>query len=267
MFGNVDTPKIPLNINERINRPMSCDACRRGESLSFDFTMAFQPIVDLTSQSIVSYEALVRGLNDEPAGSVIEQVTETNLYRFDQTCRVKAIALAAKLGLTKRLNINFLPGAVYRPEVCIQTTLDAAQTYQFPPENITFEIVETEMVKNKAHLENIITYYKTVGFRTALDDFGTGFSNLDALAELSPDVVKLDRALISNVHRSTRKQHILRSTVGLLNTLKIDIVAEGIETEAERDILAEMGVMKQQGFYFAKPQLEAFIDVEKEKFV
>ena len=106
--------------------------------------MAFQPIVDVKTRQIFAYEALVRGLNNESASAVFSLVNETNRYRFDQTCRVKAVKLASALGMTCNLSINFMPNAVYRPELCIRTTLQAAETYSFPIERIIFEITEGE---------------------------------------------------------------------------------------------------------------------------
>ena len=90
----------------------SCGNCFDKSKLDFDFTMAFQPIYNVKSHQIFGYEALVRGLNNESAYSIISQVNDDNRYLFDQLCRVKAIALAAKLQLDSILSINFLPNAV-----------------------------------------------------------------------------------------------------------------------------------------------------------
>lgn len=266
MFDHVSKNRIPVFVTEENHVPLSCEGCRNGIELDFDFTMAFQPIVDVNAKTVTGYEALVRGINNEPAFTIIDKVTEENLYKFDQTCRVKAIALAAQHKLTKRLNINFLPGAVYKPEVCIQTTLNAAQKYGFPKEMITFEIVETEMVTDKQHLAEIISYYKSIGFKTALDDFGTGYSNLDALAELSPDKVKLDLCLIKDLHSNLRKQKIVRRMTQLLQELDVEVLAEGVETREDRDILLSLGISRQQGYFFGKPALERFEEVSAEKF-
>ena len=83
--------------------------------------MAFQPIVDARDHSIYAYEALVRSEDGGGAAGVIARLRPEQLYRFDQTCRVKAIATAARLGLTQRLSINFFPNAVYEPATCIRS--------------------------------------------------------------------------------------------------------------------------------------------------
>ncbi len=265
-FSNVSTEELPVYVIEEEARELPCDGCRNGEELPFDFTMAFQPLVDLALQDVFGYEGLVRGLAGESAYSIIRQVTAKNVYRFDQTCRVKAIALAAEANLKKRLNINFMPGAVYKPDICIRTTLRAAEKYGLPKENITFEVVETEHITDTSHLQDIIDYYKKMGFKTAIDDFGSGHANLDWLTELVPDSIKVDMKLVRSVNESRKKQAILSSLVGLCKDLEIDILAEGIETKAERDTLAELGILKQQGYFYSRPEFEKFVDVDKEKF-
>lgn len=267
MFSRVSLSEIPVYVHEDEARVLSCEGCTRGEFLDFDFTMAFQPIVDLAKGHVHSYEALVRGLEGEPAWQIIDQVTAQNIYKFDQTCRVKAIALAAQAKLGTKLNINFMPGAVYRPDICIKTTLAAAEKYGFPLENITFEVVETEMIKDINHLGNIIQHYQEIGFTTALDDFGTGYSNLDALADLQPDIIKADMRLVRDIDTNKRRQAIVKSLIALATELGIEVVAEGVETAAQRDCLMTLGVMKQQGYYFAKPALEAFEDVPQHKMM
>ncbi|BBI48633.1 hypothetical protein HORIV_10540 [Vreelandella olivaria] len=109
-------------------------SCKRCEGdLPFEFTMAFQPIVDLSLAQIVTYEALVRGPQGESAWSVISQVTDDLLYRFDQACRVKAIEMASALDMQTDLSINFLPNAVYEPKACIQATLEVSSAWAGPP--------------------------------------------------------------------------------------------------------------------------------------
>ncbi|MBC7136526.1 MAG: EAL domain-containing protein, partial [Oceanibaculum nanhaiense] len=108
--------------------------------------MAFQPILDARRQEIYAHEALVRGVNGESAGKILGQVTEENRYWFDQQCRVRAIELAADLGLQQRLSINFLPNAVYEPAACIRMTVETARRVGLPLDRIIFEVTEGEQV-------------------------------------------------------------------------------------------------------------------------
>ncbi|WP_148253573.1 EAL domain-containing protein [Aidingimonas lacisalsi] len=234
------------------------DSCGRCDTpLPFDFTMAFQPIVDVQTATIISYEALVRGRDGESAYSVISQVTDEMLYRFDQACRVKAIELASQLMMQERLSINFLPNAVYEPQACIQATLQACERVGWPTERIVFEITETELVEDRQHMRNIVDTYRGMGFTTAIDDFGNGFANLDLLTDLRPDKLKIDRALVMSCHADRRRQAILRALTSLANELDIQLIAEGVETREEAIWLVSHGIHHQQGFYYARPALQS----------
>jgi EAL domain-containing protein (putative c-di-GMP-specific phosphodiesterase class I) len=227
----------------------------------FPFTMAFQPVVDLVEHRIDAHEALVRGPGGEGAGSILAQVTTDSLYAFDQACRVKAIELAAKLGLADqdpkcRLNINFLPNAVYEPRACIRLTLDAASRYGFPLSRLTFELTEGEQVSDMRHTQNIIQEYRRRGFQIALDDFSTGYSGLARLADLRPDIIKLDRALVQDCDRDRVRLAIIASLVRLGAEVGIKVVAEGMERREEVEALRETGLRFMQGFYFARPVFE-----------
>ena len=248
------------------SQSLACQQCRNAEVLDFDFTMAFQPILDIEKGKVFGYEALVRGLQNESAYEIISKVNDDNLYRFDQCCRVKAIALAAKLDIKSFVSINFLPNAVYRPELCIRTTLDAAKEYAFPIERILFELTEVERVANHEHLREIITYYQSKGFLTALDDFGAGYAGLNLLADFQPNIIKLDMALIRDIHLNPVKLSIVTKMFELNSEIGITTLAEGVETKEEFDVLRKIGIKLYQGYYFAKPAFEALPEVPKELY-
>ncbi|WP_434952914.1 EAL domain-containing protein [Shewanella sp. HL-SH4] len=250
-----------MNI-ESINTERSlCTNCAKENNLDFDFTMAFQPIIDCSTQSIYGYEALVRGINNESAYAILSQVTADNRYVFDQLCRIKAIALASELNISSMLSINFLPNAIYNPERCIRTTLDAAKKYNFPTENIMFEFTEVEKVEDSKHLKEIVEYYQKLGFKTATDDFGSGYSGLNLLADFQTDIVKLDMALIRNIDKDKVRQSIVTNTLNLLTELNITPLAEGIETKEEYLFLKEAGVKLMQGYLFAQPGFKCLPEV------
>lgn len=231
----------------------ACTGCRDGEAVDFEFDYAYQPIVDVSNRSIYAHEALVRGPGGESAASVLAQVKPNNVYSFDQACRVKAVAGAARLGMREMLSINFLPNAVYRPEVCIRSTLAAARAHNFPIEQIIFEVTEGERVQDRAHLVNIFREYRRFGFQTAIDDFGAGYAGLNLLAEYQPDLIKIDMDLVRNIDTSVPRQVIVRAIATMCGELGIRVLAEGIETRAERDFLASAGVTLMQGYWFCKP--------------
>lgn len=244
------------------SRTVGCEGCRNSPELDFSFAFAYQPIVDLRDQSVFAHEALVRGINGEGALSVLNQVTDQNRYRFDQLCRTQAIAGAAALGMEERLSINFLPNAVYRPEMCIRSTLEAARAHNFPLDKLIFETIETEYIDNHRHLINILRQYREFGFMTAIDDFGAGHSGLTLLANFQPDLIKLDMQLIRDIHRDRPRQAIVRGVVTMCAELGVTVIAEGIECAEERDFLADCGIYLMQGYWFAKPAFKALAQID-----
>ncbi|WP_422744079.1 EAL domain-containing protein [Mycobacterium sp. WMMD1722] len=240
---------------------LNCRACVDGAAFGFDISMAFQPIFDTETRQIYSHEALVRGAHNEPASAVFAQVGDHNLYRFDQTCRVQAIKLASELGISTRLNVNFMPNAVYKPELCIRTTLEAAQMYNFPIDRIVFEVTEGEQITDLTHLRDILTDYRQRGFIVAIDDFGAGFAGLNLLADFQPDLIKLDMGLIRDIDRDKARRIICTAIVELSRELGIEVVAEGVEQRDELRCLEDIGVHLFQGYYIAKPSFESLADI------
>ena len=221
--------------------------------------MAFQPIVDVVDRSIFAYEALVRGVNGEGAGSIFAQLTDDNLYAFDQRCRVKAIELAASIGLMDgdaKLSINFMPRAIYEPRACIKLTLETGRRCAIPPERLIFEFTETEQT-DKAKLAEILTLYRALGFETALDDFGSGYAGLSLLADMPPGILKLDMALIRNIDSDPVRHAIVKNLFALGKDLGVKILCEGVETEAELLTLRHLGARLVQGYYICRPAFEA----------
>ena len=240
-------------------RSNACGACSDGVAAPFPFSMAFQPVVDVAAGRIYAYEALVRGPEQQSAASVLGQITAANRYAFDQSCRVKAISLASRLGLRHtgaNLSINFIPGAMYRPENCVRTTLAAARRHGVPQEHLIFELTENEEITDYDHLARIFDVYRAQSFRTALDDFGAGYSGLSLLAQFRPDVVKLDMSLIRGLDSNARRSTIVRGLADICRKLSTQVVAEGVETAAELAALREIGISLFQGFLFARPGFE-----------
>jgi EAL domain-containing protein (putative c-di-GMP-specific phosphodiesterase class I) len=236
-----------------------CLGCRDDEPLGFDFEVAFQPIVDAARQRVWGYEALVRGLDGEPASSILSRVTGENRYRFDQLCRIKAIEMAAerfdRTDLT--LSINFMPNAVYEPSACIRATLAAANRTGFDRSRLMFEFTENEPMRDADHIGRIIAAYREFGFLTALDDFGAGYAGLGLLAKFQPDLIKIDMDVLRGVDDSKPRQTIVRGLTHIAADLGIQILAEGVETEAEFKTLTAIGIRLFQGYYFGRPHVGA----------
>ena len=220
------------------------------------FTMAFQPIYDIRTGDIFAHEALVRSPTGGSAAEVMRGVTHRTRYSFDRKCRIKAIAMATALGLRTKLSVNCLPNAVLDPETCIRSTIMAADHYGFDVGNLIFEFTETEHLRDPQHLRAIVASYRRRGFLTAIDDFGSGFSGLRTLCELQTDLIKLDMALVRGIETDTRRQRIVRTIVGLCRELGTAVIVEGVETQAEFDVLRNFGITHFQGFYLGQPLLE-----------
>lgn len=236
-----------------------CHGCREGTGFEVPFTMAFQPIVDVSAGTVFAYEALVRGVDGAGAAAILSAVTDDNRYAFDQACRVKAIGNAMQAGLLASgamLSINFLPNAVYSPMACIQLTLAAAASVALPVDRLIFEFTENEVMGSPAHVMDIIETYKSIGFKVAIDDFGAGHSGLDMFAIFAPDEVKLDMALIRGIERDRRRRAIVRAMVGLCQELDTKLIAEGVETRCEMQALLDLGVRFQQGYLYGKPAID-----------
>jgi EAL domain-containing protein (putative c-di-GMP-specific phosphodiesterase class I) len=226
--------------------------------------MAFQPIVDVETGAPFAYEALVRSANGEGAAFILDQVTDENRYAFDQACRVKAIETAMAAGIVDtgaKLSINFLPNAVYSPMACIQLTLRTAERNSFPLDRLIFEFTENEQIASPDHVGSIIETYRRIGFSVAIDDFGAGHAGLGLFARFATDLIKLDMELIRNIDNDPRRRAIVKALVGLCRDLDTILIAEGIETKAEADVLNGLGIRYMQGFVFARPGFESLPEI------
>ncbi|WP_438969682.1 EAL domain-containing protein [Methylophaga sp.] len=250
-----------MNDKKQESSEIGCNLCTDIPELDFDFSMAFQPIVDVKAEKVFGYEALVRGINQESAYEILSLLDDSNRYQFDQRIRVKAIQLASELNLEGMLSINFLPNAVYNPQSCIRATLHAAEELNFPTDKIMFEVTEGEKVTSNDHLKNIFTEYKKHNFTVAIDDFGAGYAGLNLLADLQPHIIKLDMALVRNIDTDHVRKILVNAMITACFGLNIKVIAEGVETEAELNTLVSMGIELFQGYLLARPQFETLPEI------
>jgi EAL domain-containing protein (putative c-di-GMP-specific phosphodiesterase class I) len=220
----------------------------------------FQPIVGAQTGEVFAYEALIRARRPLTgdiigAGAIIDAAASLKLeHVLDQRARQSAIRNAAALDLPDmRLFINFMPNTIYDPEVCLRTTMETAEECGTDLSRLVFEVVETENIPDMERLKHILDYYRSRGVGTAVDDMGAGFSSLEYLTTLRPDYVKLDRALVVRAEHDPAARQALDIIVAQAQQLEIHVIAEGIETEAQRLMCREAGVDFMQGFLFARP--------------
>jgi EAL domain-containing protein (putative c-di-GMP-specific phosphodiesterase class I) len=234
--------------------------------MGFDFSFAFQPIVDVRNREIISYEALVRGPRGEPSAEVFAHVPRLKFPIFDEMCREKAIWLASQLRIPNRLNLNLAPPGIYEVDMSITATFHASIHCGIPVENIVFEVLESENLTDQRNLLQYLQIIQDFGFKTAIDDFGVGYSGLKLLVQYQPNIIKLDRELISDIQDSPVKQSVFKGIQQICKPLSIEIIAEGVETAQEYHWLQEAGISMFQGFYFARPAFEALPDVANRLF-
>jgi len=225
-----------------------------------EFSFAFQPIVDADAGTIYSYEALVRGLGNESAASIFEQVLPGDLHRFDEETRQVAIALAMRLNLRSHLNLNLLPRSVQDSDAPIRSMLATAARCGLPAERIILEVTEGEMIDDQAHFASVVNRYRGLGLKVAIDDFGAGYSGLNLLADFQPDMLKLDMKLVRGIESKGPRQAIVRAILQACNDLGIDFLAEGVETLDEYQWFRDQGVRLFQGYLLAKPAFEKLAD-------
>jgi EAL domain-containing protein (putative c-di-GMP-specific phosphodiesterase class I) len=226
------------------------------------FTFAFQPIFDARAGEVFSYEALVRGLAQESAYSVLNQIPASGLPEFDLAARVKAIKLATRLGIGCHLNLNFMPQTLERSSESILSTLDAANRDGLPIHRIVLEVVEGEIIHDHCRFTELINEYRGLGLKVAIDDFGAGYSGLNLLVNFQPDQVKLDMQLIRGIASHGPRQSIVRAIVQICSDLGIDTIAEGVETEDEYEWLINHNIHLYQGYLFARPGFECLPAVQ-----
>lgn len=219
-----------------------------------DYTFAYQPIVDVSRRRIASFEALVRGPNNEGAHWVMDQLSPQELCQFDLDARLRAIALAAQLGLPCHINLNLLPDSLEAAgTVALSSTLETARLSGLSADQLVLEISEREVVTHPQRFLDRANQCRALGVKFAIDDFGAGYSGLNLLAEFQPETIKLDMLLVRDIHSKGPRQAIVRGVLRTCEDLGIEVVAEGVETVAEYEWLHAEGIALFQGYLFAHP--------------
>jgi len=121
------------------------------------------------------------------------------------------------------------------------------------PNRLLIEITERTFIENSELAQSILRRLKAIGVQVAIDDFGTGYSSLNSLHQLDIDWIKIDRAFVTGINTDTQSFQIVNALVKMSEALGIGLVAEGVETQAEREVLERLNVTRQQGYLFAKP--------------
>jgi EAL domain-containing protein (putative c-di-GMP-specific phosphodiesterase class I) len=216
--------------------------------------MAYQPIVVATGWRLLGFEALLRSDDDSFSGA--EELLHA-AHRLDRTSELGRRVRAAVARDLSRLPpdaavfVNVLPDDLMDPDLFSRS---APLSLHAP--RVVLELTERASFEAIPDLHRRLGALRALGFRIALDDLGAGSSGLTSLTALEPDLVKLDRSLIRDVHLSTHRQAVVRSVVALCRSLDIDVIGEGVEREDEERMLCGLEVQHLQGFRIAAPQRE-----------
>lgn len=225
-------------------------------------TAHFQPIVRASDTShVFAQEALLRGVERDGSlvspGLILDLCRDADLlFQVDLLARRTAVREAGRHRIDSHLFINFNPSAIYDPTFCLRSTVRAISEANLKPENIVFEVTESDRSADSNHLKRILEFYREAGFGVALDDLGAGYSSLNLVHQLRPDYIKLDMELIRGVHQDRCKAVIAEKILEIAQALQIKTVAEGIETEEELDWVRLRGADFVQGYLIAKPSAE-----------
>jgi EAL domain-containing protein (putative c-di-GMP-specific phosphodiesterase class I) len=213
--------------------------------------MAFQPIVSWNSKKIYGFEALVR--TDEPSlphpGALFDAAERLGrLQELSRTIRSKVAASISQAPPGANIFVNLHTRDLLDEELFAPSSPLSAYAPQ-----LVFEITERTALDEVQDVPTRVAALRDLGYRIAIDDLGAGYAGLTTFAQLEPEVVKLDMSLVRGVHTTPTKRKLIQTMATLCQELGMLVIAEGIETVAERDILEQLGCDLMQGFYFAKP--------------
>ncbi len=223
----------------------------------------FQPLVSIRRGMVIGYEALSRGLAGDNEIVIPPDTLFTLAERYDMSleldraCRERAFANFAPLHARNKDMLLFVnvDASLLTSNVVGSGHIEAlSNTLNVHPGNVVIEIIESH-VQDTASLMRFIHRYRQLGFLIALDDVGAGHSNLERIASIKPEVIKIDRFLISNIHQEFYKQEVVNALTALARRIGAMTVAEGVECEEEAVYLMGAGADVLQGFHFARPAL------------
>jgi len=247
-------------LNARTLERMTLGAQLRGAAARGELRLHYQPEINLADGRISGAEALVRWEHPQhgllPPGRFIALAEELGLiaaigtWVAEQACRDTAGWVAAGHDLNISINASkpqFLAGDLC--EVLRRALFDAG----LPPERLVVELTESMLMDDVDRGMQLMRRLKTLGLSLSIDDFGTGYSSLSYLKNFPLDELKIDRSFIMDLPGSAADLAIVRSVVDLGHNLGMSVIAEGVETEAQRVSLQALGCDRYQGFLFSRP--------------
>ncbi|MET8096884.1 aminotransferase class I/II-fold pyridoxal phosphate-dependent enzyme [Streptomyces sp. NPDC005236] len=252
-------PRLRVRMVERHDLQARLD----GAVARSEFTLRYQPVVDIAAGEVVGFEALARWPHPQhepvPPEQFIALAEETG-HITPLGAWVLSNAVTDIAGLQKAadgadppyVSVNVSPRQ-FRDSGFLGEVRKALDTPGLAPGSLQLELTETVLMRRDAQIQAVLYALKDLGVHIAVDDFGSGYSSLRYLRDFPVDVLKIDKTFIDDIALDTRQVALVEGIVGLADTLGIQVIAEGIEEPVQRDLLAGMGCRFGQGFLFARP--------------
>jgi diguanylate cyclase (GGDEF)-like protein/PAS domain S-box-containing protein len=225
-----------------------------------EWTLHYQPLINLFSGDMFGVEALIRWPDPAgglvPPGDFIPLAEEMGLIEaigawvVEEICRQDA--LWREEGLELEIGFNLSPRQLWQPDP-VRRIADQIENAGIDPQRITVEITESTAMHDPDRTLEVLHGFKDHGLKLAIDDFGTGYSSLSRLRYMPVDVLKIDRMFVRDVNADRQSASMVSAIIALASNLQMDPLAEGIETEDEWRFLAARGCAFGQGFLFSKP--------------
>ncbi|MDP2247185.1 MAG: EAL domain-containing protein, partial [Nitrosomonadales bacterium] len=225
-----------------------------------EFVVYYQPIVDLKNTKITKAEALVRWLHPTKGvigpNDFIHIAEDTGLINqlgdwvFRQVLK-DLLTLRQSIQPDFQMSINISPKQ-FSEKSCLLAWMDEMRNMGLPGESVTLEITEGVLLEVSTPVKCILSEFRTFGMDISIDDFGTGYSALSYLKKFDIDFVKLDRTFVQNLELDTQDMVLCEAIINMAHKLGMKMIAEGIETQTQKELLHKFGCDFGQGFYFAK---------------
>ncbi|UPR47443.1 EAL domain-containing protein [Vibrio cyclitrophicus] len=226
------------------------------------FEPFYQPIIDLESGSTIGAEALARWITDEGVISPLEFIplAEENGLIYDigkqilhKSCRDTAIAIeSGKWSKDFSIHVNLSVDQLSESGF-IEQVKGTLRDTKLPASNLTLEITESRIVDNDPTIIDNMLTLKALGISIAIDDFGTGYSSLAYLQKLPFDCLKIDRSFVSKLNKESLDSSIVAAIVNITKGFKVSLVAEGVETQQQAELLKQLQCPLAQGFLYSRP--------------
>jgi EAL domain-containing protein (putative c-di-GMP-specific phosphodiesterase class I) len=238
-----------------------------------EFVLHYQPVVDLPSGAVTAVEALIRWQPPDgalvPPNRFIPLAERTGLIApiTDWVIREVCAQTASwrRRGIELDVGFNFPVGLWDRPTLL--NMLAVMREHGLAPGDLIIEVTESAVVSVAERSSGAIDVVRENGMRLAIDDFGTGYSSLSRLAELPASVLKIDRSFVKGLPDDPGAAALVRTIIQLAHGIGMGALPEGIETEAQRRFLADLGCTQGQGFLFSRPvpadEIEAMLEAER----